>query len=214
MHHAFVDQYTSACRLPYRAVDAAIKQWPGSGVFWEGTRGIPFGLDRVLPVWAGTMARQHGLSFSCAPDDIAELFGLDWRRREIIERLQRFATGYIVVARQRREYAYLKRLWPVQELKIDGDVCRLVLGVQFELEKLIPVSLDVIRGCVAERSIGALDFYLWLMSRAHQQRPRLHHELSGEICPPWSRPRRGEHDRGQTECLVFPPRRRRFPATA
>jgi hypothetical protein len=81
----------------------------------------------------------------------------------------------------------LKRLCPVQELKIDGDVCRLVLGVQFELERLIPVSLDVIRGCVAERSIGALDFYLWLMSRAHQQRPRLHHELSGEICPPWSR---------------------------
>jgi hypothetical protein len=73
----------------------------------------------------------------------------------------------IEISRTAEQGRLVRFCLPVESLDIQDEECSIQLGSQFEREHLIPVSRDVIAGCVRERSMAALDLYLWQLRAAH-----------------------------------------------
>ncbi len=157
---AFLDPYLVACQLPYRNVrDCAV--WSGRGVRVLASRGVPHGYDRLVYLWAATMAHELGESFSFLPGQIPKMFGLKWSRDEVLQRLQRVWGAHLEAAEVGEECCRLMRRTTIESLEADGRRCRIRLGSAFVDSRLIPVRGSVVAGCVARRKLGALDLYLW-----------------------------------------------------
>lgn len=163
----FVDPYLVSCCLPYRRLPG-LTTWPGYGVAVVAKREIPYGMDRLLYLWAATMATEHAEPFRFRPGAIAAMLGVKRRRQEILDGLLRISQTYIEITRTAEQGHLVRLCLPVESLEIDGEECSIQLGSQFQREHLIPVSREVIAGCVRERSMAALDLYLWQVRAAHE----------------------------------------------
>lgn len=163
---AYLDPYIVFCHLPYRRYTGPTSR-PGYGVSLVAKREIPYGMDRLLYLWAATMAAEHDKPFRFRPGAIAAMFGVKRQRQEILDGLLRISQTYIEISRTAQERHLVRFCLPVERLEIDSEECSIQLGSQFEREHLIPVSRDVIAGCVRTASLAALDLYLWQMRAAH-----------------------------------------------
>jgi hypothetical protein len=162
----YLDRHIVFCHLPYRRCTGPTS-WPGYRVSLVAKREIPYGMDRLLYLWAATMAAEHDEPFRFRPGAIAAMFGVKCQRQEILDGLPRISQTYLEITRTAEEHHLMQFCRPVERLEIDSEECSIQLGSQFEREHLIPVSRDVIAGCVRKPSLAALDLYLWQMRAAH-----------------------------------------------
>jgi hypothetical protein len=163
---AFLDPYLVSCCLPYRRY-TRLTTWPGYGVALVAKREIPYGMDRLFYLWAATMAAEHGDTFRFRPGAIAAMFGGERQRQAILDGLLRVSQTYIEISRTAEERHLMRFCLPVEHLEIHGGECSIQLGSQFERERLIPASREVIAGCVRKPSMAALDLYLWQRRAAY-----------------------------------------------
>jgi hypothetical protein len=163
---AVLDPYLVACCLPYRRT-TELTTWPGYGVALVAKREIPYGMDRLLYLWAATMVAEQGDTVRFRPGAVATMFGAERRRQDIVDGLLRISQTYIEISRTAEARHLVRFCLPVESLEIDGAECSIQLGSQFQRERLIPVSREVVAGCVRKPSLAALDLYLWQMRAAH-----------------------------------------------
>jgi hypothetical protein len=141
---------------------------------------IPYGLDRLVFLWAASMARRHGSAFRFHPRDLSEIFGIRCPREETLERLLRISQTCIEIHRSADDHHLIGMRVAVELLEIRGDEATMQLGSQFTPESLIPVSRDVIAGCVQQKSMAALDLYLWQMRASHGSTSRIEVPVFGQ----------------------------------
>jgi len=150
--------------------------------------GLPFGQDRLIPIWVATLALRQGdriIRFESAAE-ILDTFGLakDGKTyRRLVEGFKRvFAATIFFGTEQQRDQAVLvdwgrfhffdrMQVWFTREVEqrhLPGEDFQnvIVLSEQFwkELQAHpIPVDLNVVRALAD--SPGNLDFYMWLAWR-------------------------------------------------
>lgn len=148
--------------------------------------GLPFGQDRLLPIWLATVAavnRNPVVQFDSAAE-ILDLFDLpkDGKTyRRLVEGFQRLFTASIffgtrdelrdgrVFDMERVHYFRRMQLWysrKVHDRNLPGFQNQIVLSEWFwsEIqEHPIPIDITVVRGLAD--SPGALDFYVWVCWR-------------------------------------------------
>ncbi len=160
------------CRLPIRRLRNR-REWPGHGVNVTARDEIPFGLDRLVFLWAMTMAGERGRGFAFVPTEIGRMFGLDWKRGEVMARLER-VRGMIVEVWQGGDddgggdgRGLFRKQVAIEALKIGAHECWIELGPMFARERAVPISLDVVAECARRNRLAPLDLYLWQCMAAH-----------------------------------------------
>ena len=150
--------------------------------------GLPFGQDRLVPIWVATQAvrmRGREFRFSSGAEILSE-FGLPPdgpHYRRLFEGFQRiFASTILFGTEHHVERAKVwdcgrftffdrLRLWTANEGGISGDVPEenvVILSEAFWKEvheHPIPVERDVVRALA--HAPGPLDFYMWLVWRSY-----------------------------------------------
>ena len=150
--------------------------------------GLPFGQDRLIPIWIATVALKTGspvIRFKSAAE-ILDTFGLpkDGKTyRRLVEGFKRIfgATFFFgieqkadITALDRFNYFSRMRLWyapAVEQQTLEGVQNEIVLSDQFwaELKRHpIPVDLAVVKALAD--SPGATDFYVWVCWRSWKAR--------------------------------------------
>ncbi len=175
----FVDPYLVASQLPYRSVPDC-SDWSGRGIRVLASKGIPHGYDRLVYLWAATMAREQGESFSFWPGQIPRMFGMRWSREAVLQRLERVWGAHVEAARSDGDRVRLMRRTTIENLEADSRRCEIRLGSMFAGSGLIPVSRSVVAGCAARRKLGALDLYLWQVNAGRLLERRVSVEVLGE----------------------------------
>jgi hypothetical protein len=162
--------------------------------------GLPFGQDRLIPIWVSTLAvrqRSRHIRFRAA-SDVLECFGLPRNGKHYHRLISGFkrvftSTVYFGTDDQRSgnqvwefaRFAFLDhmRLWNAQK-QSERPHCRedntITLSEPFwhEInEHPLPADLNVVRGLA--NAPGCLDLYLWLVWRCYKLKERTDIPLFG-----------------------------------